>query len=264
MSIVADPHFRVDLLSHTSSPNKVMYAALHQDYSENYVGDTFSDYGLPKSHYGKIVVERLLKGGKGHTGPIEHANMVMSVGYFPHSVMQQLTRHRLCSFDVQSLRYSGKRIAEFGSELVGNLDFGLESLLVEKPKLSARLEELFYFRPTGTYTDRQGDRYNYTESWRNEDILIAAEACIKYWEDLERGKSEEHARGLIPFEFRQHFVVSCNVRSFLHLMDLRSKKDAQLEAQAFCELAYPHLETICPEIAAWYKANRYGKAMLSP
>jgi thymidylate synthase (FAD) len=50
----------------------------------------------------------------------------------------------------------------------------------------------------------------------------------------------------------------------MHLLDLRWKKDAQLEAQQLCELMYEHFVTWCPEIAAWYDKNRAKKARLSP
>jgi thymidylate synthase (FAD) len=76
--------------------------------------------------------------------------------------------------------------------------------------------------------------------------------------------SEEHARGTIPFDVRQHFVLSCNVRSLMHLLDLRWKKDAQLEAQQFAELLFKQFEQWCPAIAQWYLENRAKKAKLSP
>jgi thymidylate synthase (FAD) len=50
----------------------------------------------------------------------------------------------------------------------------------------------------------------------------------------------------------------------MHLLDLRWKKDAQLEAQKFCELLYVHFEQWSPAVAQWYKENRAKKAKLSP
>lgn len=116
----------------------------------------------------------------------------------------------------------------------------------------------------GSYTDRQGKKYQYTENIRYQHILKAVDAALDYADNIKQGLSEEHARGLIPFDFRQHFVVSFNLRSLLHFLDLRAKKDAQLEIQQLCELMWPHLEDWCPEIAEWYNKNRYGKARLSP
>ena len=44
---------------------------------------------------------------------------------------------------------------------------------------------------------------------------------------LDAGFAEEHARGILPFDYRQHFVVSFSLRAFLHFLDLRAKLDAQ-------------------------------------
>jgi thymidylate synthase (FAD) len=126
------------------------------------------------------------------------------------------------------------------------------------------LEDVFYLRPVGNYTNRQGKKYFYSEDQRNADLEWCFAACQRYADQLEAGMSEEHARGTIPFDVRQHFVLSCNVRSLMHLLDLRWKKDAQLEAQQFAELLFKQFEQWCPAIAQWYLENRAKKAKLSP
>jgi len=76
--------------------------------------------------------------------------------------------------------------------------------------------------------------------------------------------SEEHARGMLPFDYRQHFVVTFNMRSLMHFLDLRAKKDAQLEIQQLCELMMPHFLEWSPAIARWYQFTRLGKGRLAP
>ena len=144
-----------------------------------------------------------------------------------------------------SFRYTGKKILEAADETKG-------------------IEEVFYLRPLGAYTDRQGKRYEYTEVLRNEDLAWCLEGAKLYAKRISQGFSEEHARSLIAFDVRQHWVMSANVRSLMHLMDLRAKDDAQLECQQLCDLIFPHFEAWVPSIAAWYKKNRWGKARLSP
>ncbi|MDB9493198.1 FAD-dependent thymidylate synthase [Spirulina major CS-329] len=126
------------------------------------------------------------------------------------------------------------------------------------------IEDVFYLRPVGNYTNRQGKKYFYSEEQRRADLEWCFSACQRYAQNLESGMSEEHARGTIPFDVRQHFVLSCNVRSLMHLLDLRWKKDAQLEAQKFAELLFKQFEIWCPAIAQWYLDNRAQKAKLSP
>ena len=149
------------------------------------------------------------------------------------------------SFDVQSYRFcSGKVIAVAD----GKTD----------------IETAFYLRPVGEYSDRKGKKYYYSAEQREKDLQWCLEASRKYKLDLEFGISEEHARGKIPFDYRQHFVVSFNCRSLLHFLDLRLKKNAQLEIQKLCELMWPHVQDWVPNIAEWYEKNRLGKAKLAP
>ncbi len=126
------------------------------------------------------------------------------------------------------------------------------------------VEDVFYLRPVGSYTDRQGKKYDYTEALRQEDIEWCVQGCKRYKTRIDQGFSEEHARGLIPFDVRQHWVLSANVRSLMHLLDLRWKADAQLEAQKLCEAIWPQFQAWVPAIAQWYEDNRLKKARLSP
>ena len=238
-------YFRVEVVAATPNPQQVIWAAMHQDYSEELVWDS-CDRWPDEERSGELIIKHLLSGDRGHYGPLEHPQITVNVGYFPHSMMQQLRTHRVgVSFDVQSFRYTGQRIVD-----------------VVEGKLN--IEEAFYLRPVGNYTNRQGKRYLYSEEQRQDDLQWCEDACKHYKKRIDEGLSEEHARGIIPFDARQHFVLSCNVRSLMHLLDLRWKKDAQLEAQKFCELLWVHFEQWTPAIAQWYLENRAKKAKLAP
>jgi thymidylate synthase (FAD) len=237
--------FTVAVLSQTPNPQQVIYAAMHQDYAEDFVWDD-RDRFPSEERCGEIIVKNLLAGNRGHYGPLEHPQIVLNVGWFPHSTMQQIRTHRVgVSFDVQSFRYTGQRIIDV---MTGKRD----------------IEEVFYLRPIGSYTDRQGKHYEYTPAQRQQDLDWCLEACRRYTAKIQQGFSEEHARGIIPFDVRQHWVMSANVRSLMHLLDLRWKSDAQLEAQQLCEAIFPHFQVWVPAVAEWYKLNRMKKARLSP
>ena len=240
-----DPRFRVDWIAATPNPQQCVYAGMHQDYSEGFVADDRAHWPA-EQQAGEICVKRLLASERGHYGPLEHAQIVLNVGWFPHSVMQQARTHRVgVSFDVQSMRYTGDRICKAAND---ELD----------------LEEVFYLRPVGDYSDRQGKKYAYTADQRAIDLQLCRAAAERYRDLLAAGFAEEHARGILPFDYRQHFVVSFSLRAFLHFLDLRAKMDAQDEIRQLCKLMFPHLEAWAPEIAEWYKATRYGKARLAP
>ena len=237
--------FTVAVISQTPNPQQVIYAAMHQDYAENFVWDE-RDSWPSEEKCGEVIVKQLLAGGRGHYGPLEHPQIVLNCGWFPHSTMQQIRTHRVgISFDVQSFRYTGQRVVDVAE---GKRD----------------VEEVFYLRPLGAYSDRQGKRYEYTAELRQQDLDWCLQACHRYQERINQGFAEEHARGLIPFDVRQHWVLSANVRSLLHLLDLRWKADAQLEAQKLCEMIWPHVQDWVPAVAEWYETSRLKKARLAP
>jgi thymidylate synthase (FAD) len=240
-----DPRFQVSVLAATASPQQLIYAAMHQDYSEGFVAEQRESWP-DERRAGEICVKRLLAGERGHYGPLEHPQITLNVGWFPHSVMQQARTHRVgVSFDVQSFRYTGDRVSKVAT---GELD----------------PEEVFYLRPVGEYSDRQGKRYSYTAELRRMDLARAYDAAGHYASQIRQGLAEEQARGLLPFDTRQHFVVSFSLRALLHFLDLRAKRDAQLEIGQLCDLIWPHLLAWAPEIAGWYDSSRRHKARLAP
>ena len=241
-----DSLFKVMVVAATPNPQQLVYAAMHQDYSEDFVC-SHREAWPGEQAAGEACVRRLLFGERGHFGPLEHPQITFNCGWFPHSVMQQARTHRIgISFDVQSMRYTGYRIS--------NLD--LED--------SDEVEKVFYLRPVGTYRDRNGKQYMYTEEQRLIDLEACIQAALRYKELMLMGYAEEHARGMLPFDYRQHFVVSFTLRSVLHFMDLRSKLDAQDEIRQMCELMWVHVEKWVPEIAAWYAKHRLYRARLAP
>lgn len=238
-----DNRFRVEVMSQTPSPQQLVWQSAHQCVCED---AAFDDKSPDENRAGEYVVKHLLAGHRGHYSPLEAPQISFNVIGFPHSAMQQVTRHRIgLHFSVQSFRYTGQRIVDAAQ--------GIRDV-----------EEVFYLRPVGSYSDRQGKKYDYTEDLRQDDLDWCLRACHRYADRIQQGFSEEHARGLIPFDIRQHWVMSANVRSLLHVLDMRGTKAAQLECQQLCELILPHLQSWVPAIADWYIKNRWKKPRLAP
>jgi len=238
-----DPRFHVKPISATFEPQRLIWMAMHQDYYEGTVADTEAP---PENEAGELVVKHLLLGGRGHYGPLEHPAISFAVAGFPHSVVQQARTHRVgISFDVQSMRYTGKRVAAVATGKIG-------------------VEDVFYFRSVGNYADRFGKKYAYSKKMRETDLQVAKQMSTIYGYKLQEGFAEEHARGMLPFDYRQNFVLTFNLRSAMHFLDLRSKLDAQSEIIDLCNLMVPVLQQWAPEVINWYIEKRLGRARLSP
>jgi thymidylate synthase (FAD) len=246
-----DNLFRVEVISRIPYPQQVIYVAMHQDYAEEFVWSDLNRFPSEEK-CGELVVKHLLAGNRGHYGPLEHPQIVLNCGWFPHSTMQQLRTHRVgVSFDCQSFRYTGRRLIKAAQHFGADPEF-------------RHVEEVVYLRPVGSYTDRSGDKYDYSQMDRYDDLVEADRSIVRYAQRIEQGFSEEHARGLIPFDTRQHWVMSLNLRSLMHLLLIRGKKDAQLECQQLCQLILPHFEVWCPQVYQWFMENLWLRGRLAP
>lgn len=246
-----DNRFRTVVLDKTEKPNRLCYLAMHQDYSEGAVADRLHLIEkLSEKELGDIVVKRCVK--YSHWGILEHPSITINVIGFPHSVLSQARTHRVgISFDVQSMRYTSQRLLDLVDEL------GEDN--------NEKIAEQIYLRPIGKYVDRNGVKYEVTSEILNHQYKIAERSLRDYYHAIKTlGFSPEHARGLLVYDFRQNFVVTFNLRSILHFLDLRHKADAQLEIQQLSHKLFNIVEEWVPEIAAEYEKKRLGKNKLSP
>ncbi len=65
--------FRVEVIAATPNPQQVVWAAMHQDYSEELVWDN-RDRFPEETKAGELIVKHLLAGNRGHYGCIERAS----------------------------------------------------------------------------------------------------------------------------------------------------------------------------------------------
>jgi thymidylate synthase (FAD) len=241
--------FIVATVNRTEKPQTLIYQGLHQCYSDSGVWDV----QLPSERRcGEIAIERLLNGGRGHYSPLEHPQISFNCVGFPHSVVQQATRHRIgIAFSVQSFRYTGSKIYEAGEVWVAHTE------------TTPLITDVFYLRPPGEYSSRRG-KYQYTKSQYAKDMELAKLSARNYNDGIDNGMSYEHCRGNIPFDYRQNFLVSFNLRSLMHFLDMRAKADAQLEILMLAEMMFEEAKLWSPQIMQWYEDNRFRKGKLAP
>tara|TARA_A100001234_G_C12634300_1_gene389506 strand:+ start:798 stop:1517 length:720 start_codon:yes stop_codon:yes gene_type:complete len=232
---------KVATVEATVMPQRLVYLGLHADYSENY----FEGTDIPEDEAGKIVVSRLLKGNKGHWGPLEHPSLSLMV-QADHNTMMQLRTHRVgCTFDYQSMRYTGERIRK-----------------VARRELLP--EDVFYVRPPGIYWDRQGDKYTWSKEQAENQLAMCLSSAIDYDNLRSEGASEEHARSVLCTGYLQHGLITGSLRFWLHLLDVRAKADAQLEVRQIMQGIQIEVQKWVPEIWEWYQTHRFEKAQLAP
>lgn len=238
-----DKNLEVVMLQCYPIPEQVIYQAAKCDYSEVPI----HRQQIPNpADCGQWIVDRLLSNDKGHWGPLEHPGITFSVSGYVHNVMVQARTHRVgITFDVQSQRYTGERVVKVAN---GELN----------------PEDVFYVRPSGFYVNRYGKKYDWTEEHRQRKLDRIVNECKEYALYYGEGVCEEHIRDYLPQAIRQNFVMSVNLRSVLHLLDLRAKMDAQLEIQALCEQIGPHLERWAPNVWNYYLTKRLHRAKLAP
>ena len=238
-----DPLQKVEMIRCTPNPQQLVFMGGKNDYSELPIEDT----NIPhEKESGEWVIEQLLKNGRGHWGPLEHPSISFSCSGFVHNVIVQARTHRVgISFDVQSQRYTCKRVLKVASG----------DLLPQK---------VFYVRPPGFYTNRKGKKYEWIDADYQTQLGLCQAASERFARQYENGVSEEHSRDYLPQNIRQNFVVTFSLRSLLHFLDLRAKLDAQLEIQALCEAMIEPTKVWCPQIFEYYEEKRLHKARLAP
>lgn len=236
-----NPVFRVERVAATECPQQLVYVALHNDYAEEFQPSTT----ISEDRCGEIAVERLLKGNRGHWGPLEHPQLSLALRA-DHNTIMQLRTHRVgITFDLQSMRYSGKRVEKVA--------------LGELP-----VDDVFYIRQPGVYRDRQGTVYPWSAEDAEESRALALSSAMDYLALREKGVAEEHARMALITSYFQNAIVSANLRTWLHLLDIRLKGDAQHEIRALMDLVAREVQRWVPEIYGWWSEHRRGKALLAP
>ena len=238
-----DPLQKVEMIRCTPNPQQLVYMGGKNDYSELPIEDTDIPW---EKEAGEWVIKQLLANERGHWGPLEHPAITFSCSGFVHNVIVQARTHRVgVSFDVQSQRYTCKRVLKVAS---GELT----------------PQKVFYVRPPGFYTNRKGKKYEWTPDDYETQLGLCRAASQRFAVQFENGVSEEHARDYLPQNIRQNFVVSFSLRALLHFLDLRAKLDAQLEIQALCEAMVAPTKVWAPQIFEYYEEKRLHRARLAP
>jgi thymidylate synthase (FAD) len=266
----------VTVLRSTDKPERLVCQAARGDYYEGYVGDTeyaelmssvdydeeFARQYLEETedlggdlHDGhpavleaktKNFIEKQL--GRGHYGCWEHPQITFSVKGVSRVTMAQITRHRHITFDIQSMRYA---------------DFSEQEIVVPATLLSddARHEKYPHiYNEDGDHISREEGVFEMSEAKRKDwrKIFIEhRENCREFYQDMvDAGIPKEDARFILPLGTTVNMTFSGNARTFLHLLNMRNKLNAQWEVRELSEALLNELFEWAPYTFEWYDENK--------
>lgn len=133
----------------------------------------------------------------GHGSPLEMNSVPVKITA-DRVLLGQLTRHRLLSFAVESMRYCNYTLGKFNKSV--------------------------RFIVPADITD---DTY---EEWRA--TCLVAEAA--YFTMVDKGLKPETARSILPMCTATDIVVAGNIREWRHVLSLRCSKKAQTDIRNLC------------------------------
>jgi len=135
----------------------------------------------------KMVLDR------GHESVIEHVSATVKL-ITNRGVMAELTRHRLCSFSIESTRYV---------RYDNNMEF---------------------IRPVW-WNNWSGEERNV---WEN--AMTNAESAYRFL--IEHGSRPEQAREVLPNALKTEIIMTANLREWRHIFKLRTGKKAHPQIRA--------------------------------
>ena len=263
----------VTVLRATEQPERLVCQAARGDYFEGYVGDedywslmkgvdfTESDVQAVQKIYDpdtptegsywdaeaatRSFIRKQLS--RGHYGPWEHPQITFAVKGISRVTMAQITRHRLMSFDVQSMRYANFDDVE---PITPVTLLSPEERLEKYPHVFEDLEDAseYYERHSGELDVSEQNR----EHIRNMYDFNTLRQIERYDGMVDAGIPKEDARFILPLGTPVNMTFSGNARTFMHLMDMRKKPNAQWEIQELSGRLFDELREWMPYTFEWY------------
>ncbi len=149
-------------------------------------------------------VKRIIRSG--HHSVIEHA--CISVKFIcDRGISHELVRHRVASFSQESTRYANYSREKFGREIT-----------VVRP----------------CFWDEESEAY---ALW----LAAMKKAEEAYLDMLKNGARAEQARSVLPNSLKTEVIMTCNVREWRHVLDLRCSRASHSQMR---ELMLPLLQEL--------------------
>ena len=218
---------RVELISHSPEPEKVIAAAAKLCYSSSSIEGILD--GLDKEKTEKFLNMLI---SLGHESPIEHVSFTFGIEGVSRALLAQFTRHRIASYSVKSQRYVCEGRFEFVTppEIAKNekaLKIYLEAMADDVKKYNAladilKEEHIKTFVSLGMSLD--------TASKKAEKMAI------------------EDARFVLPNACETKMVVTMNARSLMNFFAQRCCERAQWEIRECADQMLALVKNVAPTL----------------
>lgn len=212
----------------SSSPTKLIELAMRNCYK--------SEDKITADSYKKIIPSVI---SKGHTSTIEHVSFTFRI-ITSRDVLQELVRHRIASYSVESTRYC---------------NYNKKGMQFVKPAFVSE-EDLNKAIELYKYSKSDLDNLLNSDSISNDikcifrwlEDIKAAETSYNYM--IEHGWKPQQARAILPGCLKTEIVMTMNCRSLLNFIELRTSNSAHPDIVVVAKEIKKIVTEICPEIFA--------------
>lgn len=205
----------VELLSHSPIYNSIVGArtcwdSFHKDdyKNEDNIGEN-----------NKGLLRKLIYGCK-HYSVIEHTYYTFRIRGASRLMLQELTRHRIASYSVQSTRYTLKKLLKEDIDKINMLD---------KP------EEWHYGDEVVEYHSLVKKYLVVPENFDGEDYYDMFQQLKTLVRKLQKYNNDE-VKYFLPESWRTEIIWTINARSLRNFLHLRYSKNAHFEIRRAAEL----------------------------
>lgn len=218
---------RVELITHTPEPEKVVATAAKLCYSSSDIASLREGLTEEKT---KSFIERLVS--IGHESPMEHVSFTFGIEGISRACSHQLVRHRIASYSQKSQRY----VNESGFEFI--TPPSIEAVPEAKAEFDKQMDQLLecYNKIADILTNTHEKAF-LEQGMSEKDALNKA-----------KKKAYEDARFVLPNACETKIVVTMNVRTLFNFFQHRCCNRAQWEIKAVADEMLRLCKQAAPEL----------------
>lgn len=237
---------KVQLLSHTKDPELLIATAAKLCYSSSNIEDLMNSQTPEQVDNFISKLEEL-----GHESPFEHVSFTFAIEGVSRVMEQQLTRHRIASYSIQSGRYVDRSNAQF--YMPGDIDECEDAKEIYVSVIEQSKDA--YEKLTTELLYHYIVRHSLQHKSVPEEKLIDADLTIEYFKDnykkefnAMKKRAIENARFVFPSSLETKIIVTMNVRTLWNFFKHRRCFRAQDEIRECAGLMLKEVKEVSPRL----------------